>query len=125
MRVSPESLPDAWVCGMNTWDTRFASCAADEEDAEDVEAEDDRPMPVGSGRPANKLSFRELIFNAEGKMRPPFSERSTVTSIFAVGTTVTNGRLRDVEAYAGSDMYYDAHHLLLPQSAATKRGPLD
>ena len=45
---------------------------------------------------------------------------------FAIGTRVTNGKLRDVEAYHTSSLYRDAHHLLLPQSAAQqKRGPLD
>ncbi|KAK7248222.1 hypothetical protein SO694_00081185 [Aureococcus anophagefferens] len=128
MSMDPDSLPDTWTCNMNHWDQRFASCAAEEEDADDVEAEDDRPMAVGAaGRPGNKLSFRELIFNAEGKFRPPFSERSTVTSIFAIGTTVTNGKVRDVEAYHESSLYRDAHALFAPQPAdkPPKRGPLD
>ena len=128
MSMDPDSLPDTWTCNMNHWDQRFASCAAEEEDADDVEADDDRPMAVGAaGRPGNKLSFRELIFNAEGKFRPPFSERSTVTSIFAIGTTVTNGKVRDVEAYHESSLYRDAHALFAPQPAdkPPKRGPLD
>ncbi|KAJ8604689.1 hypothetical protein CTAYLR_006545 [Chrysophaeum taylorii] len=120
--VAPESLPDRWVCSMNTWDTRFASCAADEEDVDEVE---DEPLPAvlplpstnrASGGAGGKLSFRELIFNAEGKLRPPFSERSSVTSIFSVGTRLVNGKLHDIEAYADSPLYdpagreYNAHN---------------
>lgn len=106
--ISPESLPDRWICSMNTWDERFASCAADEEDVDEVEDEalpEVPPLPSrhsGSG----KLSFRELIFTAEGKLRPPFSERSSVTSIFSIGTRLINGKVHDIEAYADSE-YYD------------------
>lgn len=110
--ISPESLPDRWLCSMNTWDTRFASCAADEEDVEEIEDESAAgptvaPLPRNRfAKKENKLSYRELIFTAEGKLRPPFSERSSVTSIFSVGTRLVNGKLHDVEAYADSE-YYD------------------
>ena len=67
---------------MNTWDQRFASCEAAQEDEDAID----------DGQSEKKLSFREIIFNAEGKYRPPFSERSAVSSIFAVGTTTVNGR---------------------------------
>ena len=85
---------------MNTWDQRwFASCEAAQE-VEDA---------IDDGQSEKKLSFREIIFNAEGKYRPPFSERSAVSSIFAVGTTTVNGRTRDVAAYEDSPVYVDAH----------------
>ena len=47
---------------MNTWDQRFAPCEAAQEDEDAI---DDGQR--------KKLSFREIIFNAEGKYRPPFS----------------------------------------------------
>ena len=109
---------------MNTWDTRFASCAADEEDVSDTLVRDSLPSQVDdvdqaesqepsvAPPPANhrapssgKLSFRELIFTAEGKVRPQYSERSSVSSMFSIGTRIVNGKLHDIEAYAESEMY--------------------
>ena len=104
LSLKPEALPDAWVCSMNTWDQRFASCEAPQEDEDAID----------DGQSEKKLSFREIIFNAEGKYRPPFSERSAVSSIFAVGTTTVNGRTRDVAAYEDSPVYVDAHAFLSP-----------
>jgi len=121
LQLQPKSLPDKWVCNLNSWDARFASCQADEEIEEEVEAEDAlaaaaascATAPHGPGRRANgKLSFRELIFNAEGKLRPPFSERSTVASIFSIGNKLENGKIRDLAAYADSPVYFDAPTLL-------------
>ena len=118
MNVDPETLPDRWECSMNTWDPPHASCQAPEE-------QDEPPVPDGAGGfgrggllgggaggRAGKLSFRELIFNAEGKVRPPFSERSTMTSIFSVGHVSLAGREHDVEAYARARV--------LPQRAARR-----
>ena len=104
LSLKPEALPDAWVCSMNTWDQRFASCEAAQEDEDAID----------DGQSEKKLCFREIIFNAEGKYRPPFSERSAVSSIFAVGTTTVNGRTRDVAAYEDSPVYVDAHAFLSP-----------
>ena len=114
MNVDPETLPDRWECSMNTWDPPHASCQAPEE-------QDEPPVPDGAGGfgrggllgggaggRAGKLSFRELIFNAEGKVRPPFSERSTMTSIFSVGHVSLAGREHDVEAYARAPCYRNA-----------------
>mmetsp|Transcript_5400 Transcript_5400/g.6918 ORF Transcript_5400/g.6918 Transcript_5400/m.6918 type:complete len:890 (-) Transcript_5400:291-2960(-) len=118
--IDPESLPERWVCAMNSWDPRFASCMADEEDADEVDAEDGaEPVCVSVVNHTNgsndttvnkdpgKLSYRELIFTAEGKLRPPFSDRASLTSIFAIGTRINNGKLHDIEAYADSP-YYDS-----------------
>ena len=117
LSLKPEALPDAWVCSMNTWDQRFASCEAAQEDEDAID----------DGQSEKKLSFREIIFNAEGKYRPPFSERSAVSSIFAVGTTTVNGRTRDVAAYEDSPVYVDAHAFLSPfprRSSAEQLQPL-
>lgn len=100
--VDPESLPDLWVCDMNTWDPRFASCDAPEEDVDDVDAED----AAAAAASQKKLSYRELLFTAEGKLRPPFNERSAITSLFSIGTRIQNGKVHEVEAYETSE-YYD------------------
>jgi len=102
LSLKPEAVPDAWVCSLNTWDQRFASCDAVQEDEDAVDDQQGE----------KKLSFREIIFNAEGKYRPPFSERSAVSSIFSIGTTTVNGRTRDVAAYEDSPVYVDAHAYL-------------
>ena len=111
LSLKPEALPDAWVCSMNTWDQRFASCEAAQEDEDAID----------DGQSEKKLSFREIIFNAEGKYRPPFSERSAVSSIFAVGTTTVNGRTRDVAAYEDSPVYVDAHAAVEEEAARARR----
>lgn len=123
--ISPESLPDRWICSMNTWDERFASCAADEEDVDEVEDEAVPEVPplVNRHSGSGKLSFRELIFNAEGKLRPPFSERSSVTSIFSIGTRLINGKLHDIEAYADSEFYDPRGRDYNVYNATTGRAP--
>jgi len=120
--VDPESLPDLWVCSMNTWDPRFASCAAEEEDVDEVDAEDAR-----RAKAARKLSYRELLFTAEGKLRPPFSERAAITSLFAIGTRVgANGKVHEIEAYEDSEFYdpsgrdYNVHNASTSSSKAKK-----
>ena len=37
LSLKPEALPDAWVCSMNTWDQRFASCEAAQEDEDAID----------------------------------------------------------------------------------------
>ena len=95
--------------------------------AEPGQLRDEDEDAIDDGQSEKKLSFREIIFNAEGKYRPPFSERSAVSSIFAVGTTTVNGRTRDVAAYEDSPVYVDAHAFLSPfprRSSAEQLQPL-
>ena len=84
------------MCEMNWWDSMCASCSAPEEKerSEDVE---DRAKGNGRGglglgggggggaKGANKLSYRDILFHPDGKMKPPFSEKSTHVSIFSLG----------------------------------------
>ena len=43
--VVVESLPDVWYCSLNSWDNRFATCAASEQSAESS------PSPLSSATP--------------------------------------------------------------------------
>ena len=58
------------------------------------------------------------MFNADGKVRAPFSERSTMTSIFSVGHVSLASREYDVEAYAHQPVYRNA--LLAPLIAKAR-----
>lgn len=103
LNMDAATLPDKWVCEMNFWDSLCASCAAPEE--VEKEDKDDRDRGRirgggngnggGSGRGGmlsqhddGKMGFREILFNPDGKVRPPFSEKSLMTSIFAVGKVI-------------------------------------
>jgi hypothetical protein len=85
---------------MNFWDSLHASCVAPEEvEKEEKDKEEGRRVRGGGGggsggRGGNgmlsqhddgKVGFREILFNPDGKVRPPFSEKSLMSSIFAVG----------------------------------------
>ena len=43
--VVVENLPDVWFCSLNSWDNRFATCAASEQSAESS------PLPLSSATP--------------------------------------------------------------------------
>ncbi len=98
--VDPKSLPEKWFCSMNT-DKRFASCNAPEQLEEPVKRTVSPTTPhsfgglnastVGEGRgeyqgrgrsyilarqakPNGKLSYREIMFSANGNLKAPFAE---------------------------------------------------
>ncbi len=98
--VDPKSLPEKWFCSMNT-DPRFASCNAPEQLEEPVKgpAPPNAPHSFGSlnsstvgegkgefqghgrsyilarqAKPNGKLSYREIMFSANGNLKAPFAE---------------------------------------------------
>ena len=113
--INPETLPEKWSCQMNFWDSFHNACVIPEE----VEKEDGEGRGGGGagglpahlleskGKGAGKLSYREIIFHVDGKLKPPFSEKSTITSVFAVGENVRYdaGRQTDLEAYSLSPAF--------------------
>lgn len=104
---------------MNFWDSVHASCSAPEEE----DKADEEPAPgavradglhVGKGRSGNKLSYRDILYQPDGKVKPPFSEKNTINSMFSVGKAETSSaRAHDVEAYALTKAYVaPGHHPL-------------
>ena len=80
IEVNLESLPELWYCEMNRWDPERASC----EIAEDSDDEGDQPanqaartqLILGNSKGPGTLSYRRLIFGADGRLRPFYSEKN-------------------------------------------------
>lgn len=80
-RISPGELPDEWHCSMNTWDTRFATCEAEEEErdeepdkeTDDVQPKDMNEKSKGFSRVIPRLAFTDgdrlglVLLDGEGK----------------------------------------------------------
>ncbi len=115
--VDPKSLPEKWFCAMNA-DKRFASCDAPEQLEEPVKHTTSSTTPSSCGnsnassvvegrggeyqgqgrsyilarqsKPNGKLSYQEIMFSANGNLKPPFGGNGVAalrmeTSLYGVG----------------------------------------
>lgn len=91
--VDPEQLPEQWYCEMNVWDRERSTCNAPEERYVESTAASSTGggggrgsgggssiLGGGSGRFSNKLSWRDMIFGADGRVKSQFAERGTQSS---------------------------------------------
>mmetsp|Transcript_31665 Transcript_31665/g.40598 ORF Transcript_31665/g.40598 Transcript_31665/m.40598 type:complete len:942 (-) Transcript_31665:111-2936(-) len=122
-----DQLPDKWFCSMNDWDPLRASCYAPEDTddaAEEQEVKKD-PAPPQRSRwdhkffagtqyfaKQGKMSYREMIFGSDGKLKVPYCEKGTNgRSLF--GYCNPNHEeifyRRNPEKYCSSSMYKDPH----------------
>mmetsp|Transcript_30164 Transcript_30164/g.56068 ORF Transcript_30164/g.56068 Transcript_30164/m.56068 type:complete len:1220 (-) Transcript_30164:228-3887(-) len=80
IEVDLSKLPDQWFCEMNQWDPERAACDL----AEDSDDEGDQPanhaartqLILGNSKGPGTLSYRRLIFGADGRIRPFYSEKN-------------------------------------------------
>jgi hypothetical protein len=80
IEVDLAKLPDQWFCEMNVWDPERAACDL----AEDSDDESDQPanqaartqLILGNSKGPGTLSYRRLIFGADGRIRPFYSEKN-------------------------------------------------
>lgn len=92
--IDCDSFPHLWYCNMNTWDLQKANCDAIADDEEEEQQKVDLTYPSASGngnkKPASssqnlitanskgtgQLSYRRIIFGADGKIRSCFSDKN-------------------------------------------------
>lgn len=75
-----DTMPEKWYCDMNFWDVDRASCDAPE-DEEDEEgggggAGISSQLIMNNSKSASTLSYRRLMFNQDGRLRPVYSEKN-------------------------------------------------
>uniref|UniRef100_A0A7S2K873 CW-type domain-containing protein n=1 Tax=Leptocylindrus danicus TaxID=163516 RepID=A0A7S2K873_9STRA len=118
--VKSDSLPDAWFCNMNTWNTKEASCFMDEENYN--EKTYTTIMGIGassntSSTSSSKLSYRNLIFGTGRKSSRPYSDRSRAEdSLFAV-----NGEDGSSLLYANYNSYTPGRRYISERKEDTGR----
>jgi hypothetical protein len=77
--IDMESLPEKWYCEMNTWDLDRATCDYHEDTDSDQEAKQattTSQLITANTKGPGSLSYRRIIFGADGRLRPVYSEKA-------------------------------------------------
>ena len=81
-QINMDSLPEKWYCEMNTWDLDRATCDFNEDTDSDTEnptgvVENTRnQLILANSKGPGSLSYRRIIFGADGRLRPVYSEKA-------------------------------------------------
>ena len=80
MHVNMKTMPEKWYCEMNTWDLDRASCDAGEDTDSEAEGQSNKSgrsqLILSNSKGPGSLSYRRIIFGADGRLRPVYSEKS-------------------------------------------------
>jgi hypothetical protein len=79
--ISMKSLPEKWYCEMNSWDLDRASCDGPEDSDSEAEGQGVKnptrnQLILANSKGPGSLSYRRIIFGADGRLRPVYSEKS-------------------------------------------------
>lgn len=105
--VNTADLPDKWFCELNTWDSERANCDAPEEsDSENEGAQSIRPLIVVNPKSQGALSYRRIIFGADGRVKPIYSEKSkSGHGIFSYTEKISTSNKFQSSDSANNDVY--------------------
>jgi len=117
--VAAEDLPEYWICTMNTWDPRSASCAVQEDykkdDEEHVNTKGVRENTIlgnasGGSERMGKLSYRTLLAgNGKRPLRPVSEKMRYAESLFLPPALNSNTDVPLRPMYVDSSVYRSAY----------------
>mmetsp|Transcript_4763 Transcript_4763/g.19070 ORF Transcript_4763/g.19070 Transcript_4763/m.19070 type:complete len:1137 (-) Transcript_4763:249-3659(-) len=121
--MEPEKLPERWFCHMNYWDSLRNHCAAPQEKEETTASVRNRQGGItnnimSTGPRSRSLSYREIIFGSDGRVRAAFAGRggAHISSMFMIEGINESGLGRETTAYDCTSLY------VIPKAKPKKGG---